>query len=95
MVIVAKHVIKEGRVDDYIALAEKLVAETRKEEGCIAYALYQDSKDENVLTFIEEWESRDAIKAHFASTHFQKMVPLMKECMEGDVDLRYYNRVAE
>ena len=38
--IVAKKTIKEGKLDEYKSLVEKLINESRKEEGCISYNLY-------------------------------------------------------
>ena len=73
--IVAKNLIKQGKVEEFKILAEKLINESRKESGNIAYNLYEDANNSNILTFIEEWESEEAIKLHNNSKHFTSIVP--------------------
>ncbi|PCH45767.1 MAG: antibiotic biosynthesis monooxygenase [Hyphomicrobiales bacterium] len=45
---------------------------TRQEAGCISYDLSQSVEDENVFTFVERWENRTALDAHFTMPHFAK-----------------------
>ena len=40
--VVARNLVKKDKVDAFIELAKELVEETRKEEGCIKYELFQD-----------------------------------------------------
>ncbi|WP_336058004.1 putative quinol monooxygenase [Nitratireductor sp. CH_MIT9313-5] len=47
----------------------KLIAPTRKEEGCITYELHQDNKDPAHFTFVEMWESRELWQAHMKAPH--------------------------
>lgn len=58
--------------DDMEAAREaalEMMAETAKENGCIHYRFYQDIGEPGVLRVYEEWESDDALKAHFATPH--------------------------
>jgi quinol monooxygenase YgiN len=52
--IVAKKLIKQGKLEEFKALAENLIKESRNEEGCIAYNLYEDINNSYILTFIVE-----------------------------------------
>lgn len=48
---------------------------TRQEEGCISYVISADLADPGRFLIFEEWESGDALKAHFTQPHmaaFQK-----------------------
>jgi quinol monooxygenase YgiN len=90
--IVAKSVIKEGKVDEFIALAKELVEESRKEAGCIAYDLNVDINNKNVLTFIEEWKDKEAIGIHNSSAHFTTIVPRLGELREQS-EVNLYVRV--
>ncbi len=80
--IVADNFVKPECRETFLSLAEKLVEETRKEEGNVLYHLHKDVKDENHMTFIEEWKDQEAIDLHNASAHFTTLVPKMAECAE-------------
>lgn len=73
--IVAKSILKKGMKENFKLVAKELVTESRKEEGCISYNLYEDIDNENILTFIEEWKDEDAIKFHRETVHYTKIIP--------------------
>lgn len=91
--IIAKNVVKADQVKAFQDLARELVAETRKEKGCIAYALNQDLKDPTVLTFIERWEDQAAIDAHMKSAHFVRIVPQLGPLTSAPGDMRLYREL--
>lgn len=81
--IVAKSIIEVGKKEEFLALAMKLVKESRKEEGCIEYSLYQDIRNENVVSVIEKWKDQEAIDIHNNSKHFTTIVPQLGKLREG------------
>ncbi len=91
--IVAKNSIKQGKVEEFKALAEKLINESRKEKGNISYNLYQDANNCSVLTFIEEWESQDIIKIHNDSKHFTSIVPKFVDLQECNSEVNLYKKL--
>lgn len=70
IIVLAKVFPKEGCKDTVIELSEDLIENTLLEEGNIDYQLLKSIND-NTLTFIEKWQSLDALKKHMASPHFQ------------------------
>ena len=72
--VVARIMVKEGRFDDYVKCAEKIVAETRKENGCIAYEFCQSVGEPQKCAMIEKWESRAALDAHMQTAHFKEFI---------------------
>lgn len=57
---------------DHAAAAElmkTLAAETAKEAGSLSYAFYADLETEGLFRVFEEWESEEAMGAHFAEPH--------------------------
>ena len=88
--IVAKKLIKQGKLEEFKALAEKLINESRKEEGCIAYNLYEDINNPYILTFIEEWKSEEDIKLHNITEHFTSIVPQFTDLQEGKTEVNLY-----
>ena len=69
IVVLAKIQPKEGCQDSILELSEELIFETLQEEGNIDYQLLKSNEDDS-LTFVEKWESPEAIKKHMASPHF-------------------------
>jgi len=47
-----------------------LIAQLKKEKGCLSYDIYSDIEDENVFGLISEWESRQALDDHLRSDRF-------------------------
>lgn len=91
--IVAKNIIKPGKNKEFIRLAEELVQASRIESGCIKYALYEDTQNPSILTFLEIWESDDAIKKHNASNHFTEIVPKLIECCDSSSSVNLYREI--
>ncbi|MGH4117678.1 putative quinol monooxygenase [Clostridium sp.] len=91
--IVAKNTIKQSKVLEFKLLAEKLINESRKEIGCMSYNLYEDSNNFNILTFIEEWESEEAINLHNNSEHFTSIVPKFAELKESQSEMNLYKKI--
>jgi quinol monooxygenase YgiN len=85
--VIAKATIKEDKVEGFKSSISELVAETRKEDGCLSYQLFQDVKDKKVLTFIEEWDSMEALERHMNSKHFQEALPKIAAIQEKEMEL--------
>ena len=76
MLVVAGFVrIDKEHMAGAVLAARKMVAETRKEQGCISYSFAMDVLDDSIIRIFEEWESAEALQAHFQTPHmaeFQK-----------------------
>lgn len=90
--ITAKAIVKEESRDLYLKVASILTKASRNEEGNISYGLFQDTKNPSTLTFIEEWESFEAIKIHEESEHFKTNISKLIELAES-IDINLYNQV--
>ena len=75
--VVARTLVREECIDAFLALAKEIVAETQKEPGNISYTMNQSVENKRLHAMIEVWESMDALKAHIASEHFNRIVPQM------------------
>jgi quinol monooxygenase YgiN len=74
--VVANNYLLADKVEEYLAIAKELVAKTNElDKGCIGYDLYKDVADPLHYTMIEEWETQEALNAHMASEHFQRLIP--------------------
>ncbi len=76
MFVIAGHIrIDATHRDAAIAGAREMIEETLKEKGCLNYVISADVGDEGLFHLFEEWESQEALDAHFKSPHmatFQK-----------------------
>jgi len=92
--IVAKNYVKADKIDDFISLVTKLVQETNKNDaGCIHYELFQDIKDPTILSIIEEWESKEALRQHMAAKHFLEIVPMLSDFTEKPGETNLYQKL--
>jgi quinol monooxygenase YgiN len=81
--VVAKAKLKpDVNVEDYLVQARVLVAETRKEEGCITYALHLDINDPSIVTMLEEWVDEEALNQHNQTEHVKRIVPELRKLRE-------------
>lgn len=77
LVIAGEIEIDPAHHDAAAAAAGRMQAETRKESGCLAYVFSADLAERGRFRLFEEWESPEALAAHFAAPHmaeFQKAV---------------------
>lgn len=93
MRIVAKRLIKDGKIDEVIKIYEELVALTRQENGCIAYALCQDVDNPRLLAVIEEWQDIDCLEKHMRAEHFVRLVPKLYDLTEEKFNIEKYNQL--
>ena len=91
--IVAVNNLKDGMRDEFIKTAQELIKKSREEDGNISYSLFEDIKNPNVLTFIEEWKDMEAIEFHNNTEHFKRIVPLLAEFKEGASNVTLYKEV--
>lgn len=74
LTVVARVVAKRDAVEAVKAEVLKLVAPTRKEEGCIEYRLHQDNQDPAVFIFYENWENLACLERHMKSPHYTEYI---------------------
>ena len=91
--IVAKFKLKSGEKANFIRTAKNLIASSKQEEGCISYNLHEDINDENIMTFIEEWEDKQAIDFHNNTKHFKLIVPKLNTFQEKPAEINLYTKI--
>lgn len=67
--LIATLTIKPGSLPAIREAVMPCIEATRKEEGCVSYDLHESITDPNTLVFVERWESREALTAHFSAPH--------------------------
>jgi quinol monooxygenase YgiN len=76
MILVLGSVIaRDGYLPQVLAMSREHVARSRKEPGCIAHGVHQDTENSQRLVFVEQWATEDSLWEHFkvsASRAFAK-----------------------
>lgn len=70
--LIATLQIEPGTKEKLSAMVQPCIEGTRKEKGNISYDLHASVTDENVLVFVERWETQEALDNHFNEPHFLK-----------------------
>jgi quinol monooxygenase YgiN len=74
-------------------LLTELAEPSRRESGCIDYALHQ-SPDTPALWFVyENWRSEDDLHAHFETEHLRHFAQTAAPLMSGDMTLGLFTPV--
>lgn len=80
IIVLGKVQVREGMLDQAIAVSIEHVNRSRLEPGCVSHSVNLDAENRNVLVFVEEWDDRAALWQHFqvpASQAFVKTVGAM------------------
>ncbi len=83
--------VQAGKKDFVKSQMENLVAETRKEAGCINYDVHEDNENENILVFHENWETTAHWEAHDKSAH----LAAYRESTKGIVSIKNFMRLTK
>ena len=67
--------VEESKREQVLALAKELVAASLKDEGCIAYDIFESSTRRDVMMICETWKDAESLDAHSKSAHFTTLVP--------------------
>lgn len=76
--------------DELIRIGQTVAAASRGEAGCIAYALHEDTEAENEFVFVEEWESMEALKEHFATPHIREFMGAITATIVAPPDVKFH-----
>jgi quinol monooxygenase YgiN len=83
--------VPEDAFESAVPAMHAMIAETRKEDGCIHYAFARDLVDPGVMHVSEAWRDRDALKAHGASAHMREWQAAIGSVGVSERNLRLYD----
>ena len=70
------------RRDDVLTTLRLVMGPTQAQLSCISCRLYQDVEDENLMSLVQEWESREALETHIRSNDYKKILAVMELASE-------------
>lgn len=71
MVVIGEFRIPQEHAAEATVAMARVIAASRAEPGCLAYAYAEDVLEPGLFRVSEAWESREALRAHFASGHMR------------------------
>jgi quinol monooxygenase YgiN len=92
--VVATNYVKEGCLDEFLAVGRVLVEETNKNDvGCVSYGMYQDTQNPLVVTVLEQWESEEALQKHLSAKHFLDAIPRLQSLCDKPGGVSIYKKL--
>jgi quinol monooxygenase YgiN len=91
MILITGHVtLTPEHRERMIALGAEHSVRSRSEPGCLAHHCHVDVENPDRLVFVEEWESIDAVRAHFAVPASGAFVAEMRRLSPESLAIRIY-----
>jgi len=90
IVLDVKFIVKDGCHDEAVAAMKEVAAETLKEAGCAEYRFAIPFAKGDPIVLFEEWESQDALNAHFETSHLAAFREKMKQLLAEPATIRRY-----
>lgn len=91
IVVVAKVQTDAERRDELVRIGQAAAAKSREEAGCIDYRLYQATDDPLSFVMVEEWESQEALDAHFRTDHIREFMGAVPKLVSAPPDIRFHD----
>jgi len=90
IVVVGRVKTDENKRDALVRIGQAVAAASRTETGCISYRLYEDTELENEFVFVEEWESKQALERHFATSHIAEFMQAIPAAVVAPPDVKFH-----
>ena len=69
-----KLVVAEKKLDEFIESLRFLSSGIREEEGCLYFSLYRNLEKKDAYCVSGEWQTRQAMEAHFRREKFSVLI---------------------
>lgn len=78
------------RREELVRVGQAVAQASRAEDGCIDYRIYQDMENPDEFVFVEEWESDEALRRHFATSHVAEFMQAITATLAGPPDVKFH-----
>ena len=90
IVVVGRVQTDAERRDALVRIGQAVADVSREETGCVSYRLYEDTERPNEFVFVEEWESSEALRRHFATPHVREFMRAIPEAIVAPPDVKFH-----
>lgn len=84
--------VKEENRNEVLEAARRLTEASLKQEGCIAYDIFESATRPDVLMFCETWRDQEALDAHATSDVFVKETKLIHDLADIKIERLSFDR---
>lgn len=91
--VVARTIAKPDEIIQVKMILVTLMANTRLENGCLRYDVWQNQGDPTDFTILEEWSTQSFLDAHFQTIHFQTAIDQLDGLLQSASDIRCYQEI--
>ena len=81
-----KLIVAEKKFDEFIESLRHLSGGIRKEQGCLDFSLYEDLEKKDAYRVSGEWQTRQAMEAHFKREKFSVLIGAAR-VLGGDFEM--------
>ena len=90
IVIAGRARLRASEVEDAVRAGSVMASTSRDEPGCVDYRFGLDIEDPLVVHVFEQWDSAEALEAHFATSHFQAFSEVIIRAVDGPAEFTRY-----
>ena len=92
---IATMTVPQNRQAEFDRLVTELSQTAHREEpGLIAYDVIRHSENPTTYLFYARFKDRAAFEIHQEADFHQRLVPPILDCVEGEMDLQFFEWVA-
>lgn len=91
IVVTGSATVQRDNLDEARRLSLEHVRRSREEPGCISHAVHIDCENPCRLVFIEQWEDRAALLAHFAVPASRQFIKALSALLVAPSTLEVYD----
>jgi quinol monooxygenase YgiN len=92
MILVTGSIVaREDTLDEVLELCLEHVERSRREPGCLSHAVHRDAEQPLRLVFVETWEDREALAAHFRVPACRQFAAALPALTDGPGSLSIYD----
>jgi len=88
--VLARITVLPNAADKARAILQELVVQSRREPGCLAYELYQQSRQPHVFQTVERWQDQAAADAHLLSPHVAAVFVVAMPLLAAEPEIEAY-----
>jgi len=82
--------VRPERRAEFVSAVSDLCDASRRDSGNLAYGCYEDPHNPGRMTFVEEWQSQDAIDRHMAQPHTQSFLAIAMDMLAEHPSMRSF-----
>ena len=90
VVLIATLSVQPGKMEQALAACSAVKAPSLLEDGCLRYDFHTTPEVEDQIVFVEEWESREILNAHFEMSYFKVFASQTGDFLSQPPHIRIY-----